>query len=154
MAPRLGIFLIWAGACVFLQLDHVDGGWKDCVEEGENASFPHMRSTWKPQALPRLPQLVPFTSPPLDNMRKFFYEALSHPFLTMSNVCFPLSIVVKHMTIAQLLGVCLGCLGVQSLLTMMRMEVGNIASNKRTVKSLSYDLKVHNLLSVTHPKPA
>ncbi|XP_004440166.1 PREDICTED: seminal plasma protein pB1-like [Ceratotherium simum simum] len=25
MAPRLGIFLIWAGACVFLQLDHVDG---------------------------------------------------------------------------------------------------------------------------------
>ncbi|XP_070415647.1 seminal plasma protein HSP-1 [Equus przewalskii] len=25
MAPRLGIFLIWAGACIFLQLDHVDG---------------------------------------------------------------------------------------------------------------------------------
>ncbi|KAF5921282.1 hypothetical protein HPG69_009179, partial [Diceros bicornis minor] len=25
MAQRLGIFLIWVGACVFLQLDHVDG---------------------------------------------------------------------------------------------------------------------------------
>ena len=26
MAPRLGIFLILAGTCIFLQLDHVDGG--------------------------------------------------------------------------------------------------------------------------------
>ncbi|XP_058386676.1 seminal plasma protein HSP-1-like [Diceros bicornis minor] len=31
MAPRLGIFLIWAGACVFLQLDHVDGDYVQCV---------------------------------------------------------------------------------------------------------------------------
>ncbi|XP_014650536.1 PREDICTED: seminal plasma protein pB1-like [Ceratotherium simum simum] len=30
MPPHLGIFLIWAGACVFLQLDHVDGDNK-CV---------------------------------------------------------------------------------------------------------------------------
>ncbi|KAF5921284.1 hypothetical protein HPG69_009181 [Diceros bicornis minor] len=30
MALHLGIFLIWAGTCVFLQLDHVDGDNK-CV---------------------------------------------------------------------------------------------------------------------------
>ncbi|KAF5921280.1 hypothetical protein HPG69_009177 [Diceros bicornis minor] len=30
MPPHLGIFLIWAGACVFLQLDYVDGDNK-CV---------------------------------------------------------------------------------------------------------------------------
>ena len=30
MALHLGIFLIWAGAFVFLQLDHVDGGEGVC----------------------------------------------------------------------------------------------------------------------------
>ena len=52
-------------------------------------------------------------------------------FQTMPNVSFPLSIVAKHTTVAQLMGVFSGFLGAQSLLAMTVMELGDIASNKK-----------------------
>nr|XP_023507327.1 seminal plasma protein HSP-1-like [Equus caballus] len=42
MAPRLGIFLILAGTCIFLQLDHVDG-------DAEQPMGAHPSATVKPE---------------------------------------------------------------------------------------------------------
>uniref|UniRef100_A0A9L0JQZ2 Fibronectin type-II domain-containing protein n=1 Tax=Equus asinus TaxID=9793 RepID=A0A9L0JQZ2_EQUAS len=40
MALHLGVFLIWAGVCIFLQLDHVDGDQQQIVTDHSSTRKP------------------------------------------------------------------------------------------------------------------
>eukprot|EP00069_Balaena_mysticetus_P002384 bmy_15985T0 len=120
MAPRLGIFLIWAGASVFLQLDPVNGDQQlsenttvsFAVTPGNGCVFPFIYGgkTYFDCAIRG--SIFRWCALNVDYIGRWKYctrkgRCAVYPH-TMPNVPFPLSIEAKYTKVAQKLGVFFG----------------------------------------------